>query len=156
MFHLCDGDPRRSIIEGHIHPRNVPPTGKDPGQDRADLGFIPGGDDACGEIHVDFFGIARGSRPEFADAVTALVGEPAGGIATKARRRLEPLPTDDGTHLVNRRLRDGEGEPIEGCGKDVVIHERSFHSSAIQAPVLPNGGVFAVRAVGWRRQARAA
>jgi hypothetical protein len=105
---------------------------------------------------VDFFGIARGSRPQFADPVTALIGQPTGGIATKARRRVEPVSTNDGTDFVHRGLRDGEGEPIEGGGKDVVAHEQSFHASAIQAPVLPNGGVSAERVGGWRRRSRAA
>ena len=92
---------------------------------------------------MDFFGLTRGPCPEFADAMTALIGQPAGGIATKARRRLEPLSSDNRTQLVYRRLRDGEGEPIKRFCKDTIVHEPSFHSSAIQAPVLPNGGVSA-------------
>ena len=102
---------------------------------------------------MDFFDIARRTRPEFADAATALIGEPAGGIATKARRRLEPLPADDGTHFVDRGLRDREREPIKSFCKDAVVHECSSYSSAIQAPVLPTGGFF-VRAAGWRRRSR--
>ena len=80
---------------------------------------------------MNLFGLARGSRHELADTVSALVGEPTGGIATKARRRLEPVPADDRTDLVDRGLWDGEGELIKGCCKDTVIPIGSFHSSAI-------------------------
>ena len=45
VFDLCDGDPRRPIIQGHIHSGHVPPTSKNPGQDRANLALVPGGDD---------------------------------------------------------------------------------------------------------------
>ena len=34
---------------------------------------------------MDFSEIARGTRPECIDTVTASVGKPTGGIATKAR-----------------------------------------------------------------------
>ena len=105
---------------------------------------------------MDFFAIARGTRPEFADTLSALGREPAGGIATKTRRRFESFTPDDGTDLVNRGLRDGEREPIKGFCKDAVVHERSFHSSAIQAPVLPNRDVSAVRAAGPGRRSRPA
>ena len=83
----------------------------------------------------------KSPRPEFAHTVSAVIGQPAGGIATKARRRLEPVPPDDRTQLIDRRLRDRKGKPIKGFCKNVVIHERFYCSSAIGAPVLPSGGV---------------
>jgi len=74
---------------------------------------------------MDFFGVARCTPSEFADAVTALISHPARGIATKACRSLEPFAPEQCPDLIHGRLRHREGEPVESDGKNMIVHAES-------------------------------
>ena len=71
----------------------------------------------------------------------------------KAHLRHEPLPTNYGTDLVDRGLRHGEGELIEGFREGLGVHDRTVVLPAMNTPVLRIGGLF-MRAAGSRRRSR--
>src|SRR5262245_31548339 len=105
---------------------------------------------------MDFMRIAMRTRPELPDSLPALGREPAVRFPPNPRSGPNPVSPHTRPNLLDRGLRHGEGEPIEGFREGLGVHDRSEVLPAMNAPVLPTGGFFASRAAGSRRRSRAA
>jgi hypothetical protein len=92
-------DRRLPVVQRHIDAGHMAFLGKDPGQDGLQLGLVPLGDNPGREIHMHFFQIARGTRPQLPNSRLALRHKLRDGIAAKAGLTLEPVATNQRNHI---------------------------------------------------------